>query len=176
MKVRVAGIHTFAEVWLIQDGAFSEGYDNGWEANYAACDNRSPQLYAHSEIGNMGVIAKPELEGTILGFAPSRDGADYTFSFYYRGDEELFLNDLLTETSTPITNDDTYAFTASENGDGSRFIISRNPYQQPLNPTSTETVGADGQNRAKKIIYNDKIYILYNGMIYDAMGRVINRK
>lgn len=176
MKVRVAGIHTLAEVWLIQDGAFGEGFDNGWEAYYAPCDNRSPQLYAHSEIGNMGITAKPELEGTILGFAPSRDGADYTFSFYYRGDEELYLNDLLTETSTPITNEDTYAFTASENGDGSRFIISSNPYETPQIITGTEVVKEAQNEKVKKFIYNDKLYILYRGMIFDANGKLINRK
>ena len=124
----------------------------------------------------MGIIAKQELEGTILGFAPSRDGADYTFAFYYRGDEEYYLNDLLTETSTLIENEETYAFTSSENGNGNRFIISRSPYQSPQTPTGTEVVNEETQEKAMKFIYNDKLYILYRGMIFDANGKLINRK
>jgi uncharacterized repeat protein (TIGR02543 family) len=170
MCVRMNGEKTHADVWLQQDDRFTEAFDNGWEATYVECDERSPQFYAQSEIGKMAFLALPDLEGTILGLAPSRDGNEYLFTFHYTGDEVFYLNDLKLKISTLISDEDSYPFTFEE-GDTNRFYISRtriDGYEVPTGVGNTDVVP-----KAQKFIYQDKLYILRNGVLYDATGKVV---
>ena len=171
MRVRVSGEKTHTDVWLLQDERFSDGFDNGWEATYAECDNRSAQLYAVSELGQMAFIAKPDLEGTPIGFAPSRDGNLYTFSFQYTGGDTYYLNDLKEEKSTLIEAENTYLFTYEAGEMSPRFLISTTPFESPSVTTGVGNVGHS--EKAQKIIYNDHVYIIRGGKIYDVMGKVM---
>ena len=170
MRVRVSGETTHTDVWLQQDEHFSEDFDNGWEATYVECDNRSSQLYANSELGKMAFLALPDLEGTFLGFAPSRDGNEYLFTFRYVGNEEFYLNDLKLKQSTLISEENSYLFTYEE-GDENRFYISRTPLTSPQTPTGVDNTKVTP--KAQKFIYQDKLYILRNGVLYDATGKVV---
>lgn len=171
MRVRVSGEKTHTDVWLLQDEQFSDDFDNGWEAIYAVCDNRSAQLYAVSELGQMAFIAKPDLEGTPIGFAPSRDGNVYTFSFQYTGDDTYYLNDLKEEKSTLIEAENTYLFTYEAGEMSPRFLISTTPFELPSVTTGVGNVGHS--EKAQKIIYNDHVYIIRGGKIYDVMGKMM---
>ena len=170
MCVRMSGEKTHADVWLQQDERFSNEFDNGWEATYVECDNRSPQFYAQSEIGKMAFLALPDLEGTVLGLAPSRDGNEYSFTFHYVGEEEFYLNDLKLHDAVLINEENSYEFTYSE-GDTNRFYISRTAINAP---TVTTGVGntRDGV-KAQKILYNNKLYIIINGRVYSAEGALV---
>lgn len=170
MCVRMSGEKTHADVWLQQDERFSNEFDNGWEATYVECDNRSPQFYAQSEIGKMAFLALPDLEGTVLGLAPSRDGNEYSFTFHYVGEEEFYLNDLKFHDAVLINEENSYEFTYSE-GDTNRFYISRTAINAP---TVTTGVGntRDGV-KAQKILYNNKLYIIINGRVYSAEGALV---
>ena len=170
MRVRVSGVKTRTDVWLLEDDRFSEAFDNGWEATYAECDDRSAQLYAQSETGNMSFLAKPDIEGTVLGFAPSKDGNQYLFTFHYVGDDEYYLNDLKLTTATLISNENNYLFTYEE-GDTNRFYISRQPLGAPAVATGVDNPREEAKPR--KFIYKDKMYILYNGRVFDATGKVV---
>lgn len=172
MRIRVSGEKTHTDIWLQQDERFSEGFDNGWEAVYAECDNRSAQLYAVSMLGQMSFIAKPYLEGTPIGFAPSRDGNIYTFSFQYDGEEVYYLNDLKEQKSTLIEAGETYTFTYEEGEMSPRFLISVTPFESPAITTGIENPEKQTSN-AQKIIYNDKLYIIRGGRLYDATGKVV---
>ena len=171
MRVRVSGTKTHTDVWLQQDSRFSEEFDNGWEAKYAECDNRSAQFYAQSEIGNMAFLALPDLEGTFLGFAPSRDGNGYRFTFHYVGDEAFYLNDLKLKKSTLISEEESYSFLYEE-GDTNRFYISRTRIDAPQTTTGVENTHS-GTVKAHKFIYNDKLYIMLNGRVYSAEGQMV---
>jgi hypothetical protein len=174
MRIRVTGEKTHTDMWLLQDERFDYGFDNGWEAEFVEGDDRSAQLYAVSEIGKMAFLAQPELDGTLLGFAPSRDGAEYTFSFYYTGSQKLYLNDLKLQTSTLVSDNDTYLFTY-EKGDEQRFIISTAPFNIPDISTGVGNT-TNGENaKAVKFIKDDKIFIFVNGMLYDATGKMVIR-
>ena len=171
MRVRVSGVKTRTDVWLLEDDRFSDEFDNGWEAKYVECDDRSAQLYAQSETGNMSFLAKPDIEGTVLGFAPSKDGNQYLFTFHYVGDDEYYLNDLKLKQSTLISDENSYLFTFEE-GDTNRFYISRQPLGGPAITTGVENL--DSQTpKAQKIIYNGKLYIIRGGSLYDATGKVV---
>ena len=171
MRVRVSGEFTHTDVWLLQDELFTDEFDNGWEAMYAECDNRSAQMYAISELGNMAFLAKPNIDGTVLGFAPSRDGNEYTFSFHYIGDEPWYLNDMQLEESTLINAENTYTFTYSEDDMAGRFVISRQAYGAP--PIITGNDNISDEAIPIKFIKDDKIFILVRGVLYDITGKVV---
>lgn len=170
MRVRVSGTRTRADVWLLEDNRFSDEFDNGWEAAYIDCDERSPQLYAQSTIGKMAFLAQPDMEGTVLGIAPSRDGNEYLFTFHYVGSEEYYLNDIKLQKATLINDENSYEFTFDE-GDTNRFYISRTPLGKPAITTGVENTNVTP--KAQKFIYQDKLYILRNGVLYDATGKVV---
>ena len=171
MRVRVSGELTHTDVYLLKDARFSDGFDNGWDGHYLSGDDRSAQLYAISEEeGKLAFLAQPEIEGTVLGFAPSKDGNEYTFSFSYDGDEEYYLNDLKLTSSTLISNESSYLFTY-EAGDTNRFYISRQPLGGSAITTGVDEVREEAKQR--KFIYNDKMYILFNGRVFDATGKAV---
>ena len=171
MRVRVSGESTHTDVYLLKDARFSDGFDNGWDGHFLSGDNRSARLYAISEEeGALAFMAQPEIEGTQLGFAPSKEGNEYTFSFSYDGDDEYYLNDLKLTTATLISNENNYLFTYEE-GDTNRFYISRQPLGAPAVATGMENPREEAKPR--KFIYKDKMYILYNGRVFDATGKVV---
>ena len=171
MRVRVSGESTHTDVYLLKDARFSDGFDNGWDGHFLSGDNRSARLYAISEEeGALAFMAQPEIEGTQLGFAPSKEGNEYTFSFSYDGDEEYYLNDLKLTTATLISAENSYLFTYEE-GDTNRFYISRQPLGAPAVATGVDNPREEVKPR--KFIYNNKMYILFNGRVFDATGKVV---
>ena len=171
MRVRVSGESTHTDVYLLKDARFSDGFDNGWDGHFLSGDNRSARLYAISEEeGALAFMAQPEIEGTQLGFAPSKEGNEYTFSFSYDGDDEYYLNDLKLTTATLISAENSYLFTYEE-GDTNRFYISRQPLGAPAVATGVDNPREEAKPR--KFIYKDKMYILYNGRVFDATGKVV---
>lgn len=171
LRVRVSGEVTHTDVYLLKDARFSDAFDNGWDGHYLFGDDRSASLYAVSETeGAMAFLAQPEIDGTILGFAPSRYGNDYTFTFYYLGEEEYYLNDIKLQKSTLISEEESYMFTFEE-GDTNRFYISKTPFEAPSVATGTENTG-DGV-KARKVLVNDKLYIILNGRVYSAEGVMV---
>ena len=171
MRVRVSGELTHTDVYLLKDARFSDAFDNGWDGHYLFGDDRSASLYAVSETeGAMAFLAQPEIDGTILGFAPSRYGNDYTFTFYYLGEEEYYLNDIKLQKSTLISEEESYLFTFEE-GDTNRFYISKTPFNAPSVATGTENTG-DGV-KARKVIYNNHVYIIRAGKVYGIDGTLV---
>ena len=171
LRVRVSDSKTHTDVYLMQDGRFTDEFDNGWEAAYIYGDNRSPMLYAKSEIGIMSFLAKPDIEGTVLGFFHGRED-DHTFSFSYTGSDVLYLNDLKLQTSTLISDENTYSFKWVKGDSAFRFVISRTPLGDPGIATGVTDLDADAP-KVQKIIYNDKLYIIRGGKVFSADGQLV---
>ena len=169
--IRVKDSKTYTDVCLLEGEIFSDEFDNGWEAEYMAGDGPSATLYAETEIGHMAVAAMPEIEGTVLGFAPGKE-REYTFTFL-GADMGYYLNDIKLQQSTQINAENSYTFTFEE-GDTNRFYISKTPID--AGDTPTEVSNTDATPKAQKFIYQDKLYILRNGVLYDATGKHINSK
>ena len=169
MRIRVADSNAHADLYLFEGSTFSDEFDNGWEAAFMDGDGPSAQLYADVALGRMAVVATDELEGTFLGFVPGQE-TTYTFSFGGAG-MGYYLNDLKLMTSTLINEEATYSFTFEE-GDANRFYISRTPIEAPQTPTGVDNTHS-GEVKAKKFIYNDKMYIMINGRIYSAEGQIV---
>ena len=172
MRVRVSGELTHTDVYLLKDARFSDGFDNGWDGHYLSGDDRSAQLYAISEAeGELAFLAQPEIEGTQLGFAPSKKDTEYTFSFSYDGEEPLYLNDLKLKESTLIDAENTYLFTYEEGDAVNRFYISATPFEKPNIATGTETIGHP--EKVQKVMYKDHIYIIRGGKVFDVVGKMV---
>lgn len=168
IRIRVADSQTHTDLYLFEGETFSEEFDNGWEAKYMSSDGRSAKLYAETAIGQMAVVAQPEYEGTILGFAPGKE-TEYTFTFS-GPTTDYYLNDLKEKKSTLISEGESYLFNFEE-GDTNRFYISKTRIDAPTIATGTENTG-DGV-KARKVLVNDKLYIILNGKVYSAEGMMV---
>lgn len=165
MHVTVADNRTHTSLYLLEDEAFSDRFDNGWEAEFMSGDGRSASLYAISPLGNMAVVALSDIDGTTLGFESGREN-QYTFSFRYTG-RMLYLNDIQQRKSTLITDWNTYTFLAGENDMPNRFYISSTPIEAQ---TPTNLADISVQNGILRI--NNPAGENLSIGIYDAAGRL----
>ncbi len=165
MKIMVADSHTHTNLYLLEDEAFSDRFDNGWEAEFMSNDGRSASLHAISPIGDMAVSAVADIEGTTLGFEKGMEN-QYTFSFTYTG-RMLYLNDIQQQRSTLITDWNTYTFTTSESDDVNRFYISSTPIEAQTPTGIANLTTTDGILRLSNPAHEN----LQIG-IYDAAGRL----
>ena len=169
-NIRVADSKTHTDLSLFEGDRFSEAFDNGWEAEYMSGDGRSAKLYAETETGKMAVVAMTDYEGTVVGFAPGQE-TEYTFSFMGE-DNGYYLNDIKLQNSVRISEGETYTFTYEEGDAANRFYISRTAINAPAVTTGMENLDAAAP-KVQKIIYNDKLYIIRGGRLYDATGKVV---
>ena len=168
-RLSVADSQTHTDLYLFEGDQFSEAFDNGWEAQYMEGDGRSAQLYAMASEDKMAVLASPELEGTQVGFAPGQETA-YTFSFT-GGTGTYYLNDIKAQKSALIQEGNTYSFDY-ENGDAAnRFYISKTAIDAPAIGTGVDNT--QSAIKVQKFIFQNKLYILRNGVLYDATGKVV---
>ena len=102
---------------------------------------------------------------------------EYTFNLDERGDLDDIEHIYLLDHDSSITTDlmeDIYTFTATEKKNDHRFAISviLKAEEEEETPTHLETLEWDSAH-PYKFIYQDKMYILRNGVIYDAMGKQV---
>lgn len=128
-------------------------------------------VYVTGEGREDAVSAIPEFEGTVIAFKAGED-SEYRFEFVYSEDAEpLYLFDTENNTYTQIMTGNAYYFTTSDKSPHSRFILTRkNPQVATgVEPTSDSSL----KGRAKKLLIEDKMFIMVNGMLYDATGKVV---
>lgn len=169
MRIRVADSKTHTDLYLFEGEQFTDAFDDGWEANYRVGDNQSAKLYARTSIGVMAVAAMPSLESTPVYFIPGQE-TEYTFTFGGSG-MGYYLNDLKLEKSTLISEGAEYTFTYERGDAAARFMISATPYGAPEIITGNEEIRSE--NKARKILYNNKLYIIVNGHVYSAEGALV---
>lgn len=152
---------------------FSEGFDNGWDGDKWDGNAEAMYLYSRDERGvENSVSAVPEMEGTVIGFRAGDEDA-YTFSFeYLNSDEPLYLYDAEQNTYTEIRTGSLYRFFTADRDKHERFIITGS---KPQSPTDLgQEPGDQGANgRAKKLLLENKLFIMVNGVLYDATGKMV---
>ena len=118
------------------------------------------------------VSAIPDFEGTIIGFQAGEDD-EYTFRFDYSGEADaIYLLDTETKVYTRVLTGNTYSFTTSDKLEHQRFVLTRS--DAPQIATGIEPISDSSlKGRAKKLLIEDKLYILLNGMLYDATGKLV---
>lgn len=170
MRIRLESGLAHTDLFLIEGGQFSEAFDNGYEAKFIAGEDNTVQFYAMNSEEKMAVLATDALEGTPVGFVPGK-GTAYTISFSGDG-MGYYLNDVKTQTSTLISEENTYSFEYEAGDDANRFYISATPFEAPSVTTGVTNLDAAAP-KAQKIIYNDKMYIMVNGRVYSAEGQMV---
>lgn len=101
---------------------------------------------------------------------------EYSFALDEQGDyeqiEHIYLTDY-EQSRTVDLLDDTYVFTTAAGKVENRFVINviLKPEQEEV-ATGTENIRMDN-DMSVKFLYEEKIYILRNGVIYDATGKKV---
>lgn len=164
MRICVEDSRTRTELYLLQDGRFTDEFDNGWDGFYMEGNGPAAGLWAFTPVGDMAVSAQPAIDGTTLGFRPGRENL-YTFSFQWEG-EVLYLNDMLLRQSVQIRTGNTYAFTAFDNEAENRFVISHEPCSE------VNTSLADIVLTGDLLTLNNPAGELLDVLVYDPAGRI----
>ncbi len=170
LRLAVSDAKGIAYIYLLEGEQFSEEYDNGWELEYKP-NSKYGKLYAISpEQGDMMALARPSLEGTMVGFQPG-ESSEYTITFN-ETDGYYYLNDLKMEQSTLIQAGESYTFSVEEGESANRFLISSVPFNKPGIVTGVTNLDADAP-KVQKVIYNDKLYIIRGGKVFSADGQLV---
>ena len=172
LKIFARGSRYQDKLVVLEREDFTRGYDSGWDGEAWGGSDLSPMVYVTGEGREDAVSAIPEFEGTVVAFKAGED-SEYRFEFVYSEDAEpLYLFDTENNTYTQIMTGNAYYFTTSDKAPHSRFILTR---KAPQIVTGAElTSDGEGAN-AKKLLIEDKMYILLNGVLYDATGKIVVR-
>ena len=173
MKIMANGTLYSDHVFILAREDFSEGFDNGWDGEKLSFGAEAPSVYViNQEGGYDAVSAIPGFEGTLVGFRAGTNNS-CTMTFEYDGEEIWYLNDLQTQQSTLIDSELTYTFSTSSYDSEARFIISATPIRKIT--TGVETVTGYGLQGTgvRKLIINDKIYIIRRGRMFTVDGQMV---
>ena len=163
MVLSVRGNNYGDRVHILSRSDFSDAYEDGWDGRKIDGDAAAPKLAVIKQAGEMAVAAVPTAEERYLSFRAGADTA-YTFHFDYDGDL-IYLYDQVTRQATVIQTGNTYSFTATNQTQAQRFLITKNP---PLAPTDLELVekenGLHIENYARQRVEVE---------FYDMQGRLV---
>ncbi len=155
------------ELYLFEGAQYSDAHDQGYEALKLSGDGA--YLAASTELGEMAIVASPQIEGTYLNFAKNVS-TNYTFSFKYDGTDDLSLEDALMGTLTPIKTGATYNFVASED-DSKRFRIVRKRESTDV-VTSVSNIWANENS----LYMNNPMGELIEVSVYATDGQLVMHK
>ena len=167
ITIYVSGNEWKQRIRLYENEQFTDEIDMGYEALHMEGEGFAGELYAQAA-EKMNILAVPDLEGTVIGFIPG-EATNYTISFEGDG-KGYYLNDVLTNQSTLITEDNTYDFTPDENTNATRFIVSKTPL---ISSTTTGVNQVSDGVKARKQLINGILYIIRDGKIYNAEGALV---
>lgn len=173
LKLFVGGNRYDDRLILLEREDFTNGFDDGWDGDKWSDNSVAPALWTlRNDNTHEAVSAIPDFEGTIIGFQAGEDD-EYTFRFDYSGEADaIYLLDTKTKVYTRVLTGNTYTFTTADNAEHQRFVLTRSDAPQVatgVEPASDSSL----KGRAKKLLIEDKLYILLNGMLYDATGKVV---
>lgn len=171
VKIKVSGENYDDRLVLLARADFSAGFDNGWDGDKWDGNEASLYIYSKDERGvENSVSAIPEMEGTVVGFRAGEDEA-YTFTFeYLNSDEPLYLFDTENNSYTQIVTGGIYRFFTNDKEKHERFVLTRHA---PQIATGCENLDGGEGAKAKKLLIEDKMFIMVNGLLYDATGKVV---
>lgn len=173
LKLFVGGNRYDDRLILLEREDFTNGFDDGWDGDKWSGNSVAPALWTlRNDNTHEAVSAIPDFEGTIIGFQAGEDD-EYTFRFDYSGEADaIYLLDTETKVYTRVLTGNTYTFTTADNAEHQRFVLTRSDAPQVatgVEPTSDSSL----KGRAKKLLIEDKLYILLNSMLYDATGKLV---
>lgn len=171
LKIFARGSRYDDRLIVLEREDFTRGYDSGWDGEAWGGSDLSPMVYVTGDGREDAVSAIPEFEGTVITFKAGED-SEYRFEFTYSEDAEpLYLLDTENNTYTQVITGNAYYFTTTDKVAHSRFVLTR---KNPQIATDIEPVsGSPDRGKAKKLLIEEKMFIMVNGMLYDATGKVV---
>ena len=161
-------------LYLLASGSYNKKYENGYDAPKMMSDNPSlPNIFAVEDDGQLAIDATSDIESTFIGV---RTGAASNYTLYFSHvdcETEWMLLDIQTNKTTRIADGASYSFSATPDQlITNRFLIVEWDGKEG---TATGTDEITIQNKIQKFIYNGQMYILKDGVLYDARGMVVRR-
>ena len=172
IRLRVSGESGYADelkIYLHED--FSDAFENGWDAHKMYGYPETPQLYAVGDDGALAISCVPDAENMLIGLKAGTTDDQYTMMFEYEDAEPLYLLDVQTQTYTQVQTGNTYTFQTNDVAAHNRFVLTRQAPQMPTDLEPTSDSSLKGRERGLKFIEGEKMFILMNGVLYDATGR-----
>ena len=156
-------------IYLLESENFDTAYEDGYDAHRIPSGDMD--IFTIEDNDYLGLDATNSIVGTRVGM---RTGAEviYIMSFsHLRSEKELALIDNETNQKININEGTIYPFYAAPNSEiTDRFqIVARND-------APTVTTGVDGvtnETKAYKFIKDGQMYILKNGVLYNATGAIV---
>ena len=167
-------ISLFADGWhdnlyLLESEKYNTAFENGYDARKRM--SGSLNVFAAEDDAQLAVDATNSIIGTRVGVRTGAETA-YTFVFsHLQSENGLALYDAETEQTIDIDENTEYTFFAApETEITDRFrIVAR--ADAPAITTGVD--GVENEAKAVKFIKDDQIYILKNGVLYNAMGAIV---
>jgi len=157
-------------LFILEADKYGEGYENGYDARKMREGEFNIFAVEEDDI-QLAVDATNSIIGTRVGVRTGEETA-YTLLFtHLRSEEDLALLDIETNQTIDINEGTEYTFFAEPNTvipDRFRIVERANA---PAITTDVENVS--GETKVHKFIKNDQMYILKNGVLYNATGVVV---
>ena len=156
-----------SKMQILEREDFSTDYENGYDAHYMPAGGFN--IFAVEGDEHLAVDATNSIIGTRVGVRTGSEEA-YTMMLNYTGSKNnLVLWDIEAEEKVEIREGGMYTFFAEPNSEiTGRFIIIE--AEAPEIATGVEEASSEGGTKVHKFIKDDKLYILKNGVLYDATG------
>lgn len=161
-----------------KDAGYTKKYTNGYDAPKKMSDDPAlPNIFAEEDGYQLAIDATLDLLGTSIGVRRGK-ASNYTMYFtHVTTEQDLLLLDVEENEVTLIEEGASYQFAINaEQGTviSGRFLIieAQNGGNQG---TATGTEETTVEHTMQKFIYNGRLYILKDGVLYDARGMMIKR-
>lgn len=169
LKVTITANGWTDHVYILE----SENYDDMYESGYDARKMMSGDMDIYTINGKeqLSVDATNSIIGTRVGVRTSEETA-YTLLFTHLNSEtEIALLDSETGETTDINEGTEYTFFAEPNSMiEDRFQIVE---RENVPAITTDIENVEKESKAHKFIKDGQLYILKNGILYNAMGAVV---
>lgn len=149
---------------LVEGIDYTDAFDQNGDAT-KFWNNAATSINLYSSLGDkdLGVVARPDLDGTLISFKANAE-TSFTISFFVEdGSRDFYLLDTKTGSFTKIDNQSSYTFTKTADVELNRFVIT-NSFTVTTNANGYATysnsldlvfvAGQDGEPKAYSATYS----------------------
>jgi len=181
IRIDVNGSRFSDQMWIFTEANCTHNFDNGWDGYKFGGSSLSPQLFAMEPDGDYQVSTVDDINNTELGFSAGEDSM-YTLTFTSENPEEqyteLFLIDLLENTTTDITQSGTaYSFSVDTVATSvKRFkIVTDRQITTKIEKTNADNIQLRIFNSHQTLMVNNTGDSSGDLFIFDITGRIIQK-
>ncbi len=161
-------------LYMLENEAYGTDFENGYDAHKMM--DAGMGIFSIKEEEYLSVDATNNIIGTRIGVRTGGETA-YTFVFsHLKSENEMVLRDTETDEDIDIREGGMYTFFAEPNSViTGRFMILE--AEAPSVATGVEDVQGDNVQgtKAHKFVKDGQLFILKNGVLYDATGNIVRK-